>query len=105
MPERSSKLKHALRGFGVWFAWFLLTGYVTHDRTYGDLKRIERKQLAKRLVPMTVSVVALGWLATQMPPGAAAWVGSGLLLGGGFGGLVVGGYLAITWYADYSLSR
>lgn len=106
MPESAlQSVRRTARSVAVWFAWFLLTGYLTHDRTYGELKRLEAVRVVKRLSVLASIIVVLGWFLGNMPLGAAVWVGSGLLLGAGFGLFVVGGYFAITWYADYSLGR
>lgn len=106
MPDWSLQFaRRTARGFAVWAAWAVLTGRLTHDRTYGELRRIERSYVAKQLVLVALTVALLGWFATNIPAGAALWLGSGLVVGGGFGLFVVGSYFAVTWYADYSLAR
>jgi hypothetical protein len=93
------------RSIAVWLAGVVLTGRLTHGRSYGELKRVQRATVARQLSLLALTVVVLGYLAVVVPRGAAVFVGSGLLLATGFATVVVGGYFAVTWYADYSLAR
>jgi hypothetical protein len=106
MPDWSLQTaRRTARSLGVWLAWAVLTGRLTHDRTYGELRRLDATDVAKQLVFMTLTLGVLGWFVTAIPPAAVAWLGPGLLLGAGFGLVVAGSSLLVTWYADYSLGR
>lgn len=106
MPEWSLQTaRRAARSFGVWLTWAVLTGRVTHDRTYGELRRLDGTDVAKQPAFIVRTVAVLGWFVTAIPPGAVAWLGPAMLLSGGFGLVVAGASLLVTLYADYSLAR
>jgi len=106
MPDWSlQSARRFARSVAVWLAWVVLTGRLTHGRSYGELTRVERSAVVKQLSLLALTVAVLGYLAAVMPIGAVAFVGSFLLVGAGFGAVLVGGYFAVAWYADYSLSR
>lgn len=105
MPDWSlQRARGTARGIAVWFAWFLLTGYLTHDRSYGELKRLDRWVVLRQLSFLAFTVGFLWVFVTNIAPGAAFWMGWGLILGVGFGSFVVGSYFAITWVADRRLA-
>ncbi len=41
MPDWSlQSARRTAHSLGVWFAWVVLTGHLTHGRSYGELKRV-----------------------------------------------------------------
>jgi hypothetical protein len=88
------ELGHVTRDVAVWVAWFVLTLKPSHDRTYGELRRLGPRQLLIHLAPMAlVGGVALH-LHVNMPYGFK-WV----LAAGGSMGLVLGGSLVLSTVA------
>lgn len=106
MPGWSlQSVRRLSRSFGVWLAWVVITGHLSHGKSYGELKRVERSAVAKQLVLIVLSVSVLGYFVTNIPAGPAFWLGSALLIGTTASGILVGGYFAITKYVTYTSSR
>lgn len=70
-----------LRQFLVWFAWFLLSGYVFHDRTAADLGRLTFPAFGVRVGSLTVVVLAGYWFAVLMPAGVRTFLVTGAAVG------------------------
>ena len=65
------------RQFLVWFAWFLLSGYVFHSRTERELRDLPAIEIVFRLASLGVVLVALYWLFAIMPGNVRAFLVGG----------------------------
>lgn len=73
------------RQFLVWFAWFLLTGYVFHGRTRYELRELSVPAVAMRVTSLGIVVAASYWFVRVMPSNVRTLLfqtaGVGVLLG------------------------
>jgi uncharacterized membrane protein (DUF485 family) len=92
------------RGIGVWVVWVLLTGDVTHDNSYGDLRRLSLREFAAHLAPM-VLVVGVGvHLVVNVPSGfGAVWL-AGSVVWFGAALALVATTLVLSWLIDIHLT-
>ena len=76
-----------VRQFLVWFAWFLLSGYVFHNRTGRELRELSVLAILVRLASLAVVLVTLYWLFAIMPANVRTFLG-----GAAAGGFILGAF-------------
>lgn len=69
------------RQFLVWFAWFVLSGYVFHNRTECDLRDLSILEVGLRLASLGVVLVVLYWLFAIVPGNVRAFLAGGAAVG------------------------
>lgn len=76
-----------VRQFIVWFAWFLLSGYVFHNRTERELRALPLLEVVLRIASLGVVLVALYWVLVIMPGNIRTY-----LVGGTAAGFLLGAF-------------
>lgn len=79
------------RQFLVWFAWFVLSGYVFHNRTERELRALPLLEVLLRIASLGVVIVALYWMLVIMPGKVRTY-----LVGGAVAGFLLGAFPLIV---------
>ncbi|MFB6072579.1 MAG: hypothetical protein ABEJ88_06385 [Halobacterium sp.] len=98
------ELRAIFRDAGTWLAWFVLTGQLSHDKTYGDLRRLTPKTLAAHLAPMALVLGTVGHFWFNTPPGFEYYILAALGVGIGTLGLLVTISFVASRVVDVSLT-
>jgi|GEM_PF-1166460 len=70
-----------VKQFAVWLAWFVLSGYVFHNRTATDLRNLGVLQVLLRLASLGVVLVVAYWLFVVMPANVRGFLTAGAVVG------------------------
>jgi cytochrome c oxidase assembly factor CtaG len=75
MPSTVRQFRQLSVHFAVWLVWLPMAGKLRHDRTYGELKRLQPIQAAALLLPFASFVTIGAWVYTFFPRELVTWVG------------------------------
>lgn len=89
-----------VRQFLVWFAWFLLSGYVFHNRTGRELRELPLLAVLVRLASLAVVLATLYWLFVIMPANVRTFLATGAAAGFTLGALPLVVQTTVTKYLE-----
>lgn len=75
MPSKFRQFRQLSLHVVVWLVWLPMAGKLRHNRTYGELKRLQPTQVAVLLLPIASFVTVGAWVYTFFPRELMQWVG------------------------------
>ena len=75
MPSKFRQLRQLSFHAAVWFIWLPMAGKLRHNRTYGELRRLQPIQVAVMLLPLASFVTIGAWLYAFFPRELLPWFG------------------------------
>lgn len=90
-----------IKQFFVWLAWFVLSGYVFHNRTAADLKNVSVPEAMLRLASLGVVLVAAYWIFAVMPADIRGLIAAGALVGVSLGAVPFFVQVSVTKYLEF----
>lgn len=90
-----------VRQFLVWFAWFVLSGYVFHNGTERDLRALSLPEVGVRLASLAIVALGVYWFFYVMPANVRGFLSTAAVIGFSLGGIPIAVQASVTKYLEF----